>query len=206
MKLPEALAALRKEEKRKFSQSVDLIINLKGIDLKRETVSGVILLPRMISKKRVCGFLESKSALIHTITKPEFEQYKDKKSLKKLVQNYDFFIANAKLMPSVAAAFGKALGPSGKMPSPQLGVVTEESDAIIKNLIEKVQRAIKVRAKEPSIKLSVGKDSMSDETLLANITAAYTGILQLLPSKQENVRSAMIKLTMSAPVRVEGIQ
>ena len=51
-----------------------------------------------------------------TITKPEFDKYKEKKELRNLVREHDFFIANAKLMPSVATAFGKALGPAGKMP------------------------------------------------------------------------------------------
>ena len=112
MELKEALAELRKDEKRKFEQSVDLIVNLKGVDLKRTSVSSVISVPHKIKEKKVCGFLSKKSPLINSITKPEFDKYKDKKALKNLIKNYDFFISIAGLMPSVATTFGKILGPS----------------------------------------------------------------------------------------------
>ena len=35
-------------------------------------------------------------------------------------------------MPVVATTFGRALGPTGKMPSPQLGIVANEDDNSIK--------------------------------------------------------------------------
>jgi ribosomal protein L1 len=59
-------------------------------------------------------------------------------------------------MPSVAAAFGKVLGPAGKMPSPQLGIVVDESATSIKNLVEKISKSVKLRVKEPSIKVAIG--------------------------------------------------
>ncbi len=203
MKLREALAELRKEEKRKFSQSIDLIINLKGIDVKRTSINLVVSLPHKIKDKKVCAFLEAKSTVVKTVTKPEFDTYKDKKALKNLVSDYDFFIANAKLMPAVAAAFGKALGPSGKMPSPQLGVVTDESPAAIQALLAKIDKSMKIRAKEPSIKLSIGNESMSDEHLEANAVAIYDGLIATLPTKKENIKNMMVKYTMSKPLAVE---
>ncbi|MEK6899396.1 MAG: hypothetical protein AABW79_04850 [Nanoarchaeota archaeon] len=203
MKLREALETLRKEEKRKFKQSVDLIVNLKGIDLKRQTISLIVPLPYKIKDKQVCAFLEAKNSAVKTITKPEFDSYKEKKALKKLVAGYDFFIANAKLMPAVAGAFGKALGPSGKMPSPQLGVVTDESPAVIHALLEKISKSVKVRAKEPSIKISVGNESMSDEHLEANALAIYNTLVAALPTKKENVKNVLVKYTMTKPIGVE---
>src|SRR3989344_6292653 len=116
MELEDALKELRKGDKRKFDQTIDLLISLKGIDLRRDNISLVSTIPHVFAQKNVCGFLESRSDIVKTITKPEFEKYKEKKALKKLVREHDFFIANSKLMPSVASAFGKALGPSGKMP------------------------------------------------------------------------------------------
>lgn len=203
MKLREALEVLRKEEKRKFQQSVDLIVNLKGVDLKRTSINIVVPLPHKIKDKSVCAFLEAKHSEVKTITKPEFEIYKDKKALKKLVNSYDFFIANAKLMPSVAATFGKALGPTGKMPSPQLGVVMEESSAAIKALLEKISKSVKVKAKEPSIKISIGRESMSDDHIEANILAVYNALVAALPTKKENIKSLMVKYTMTKPIGVD---
>src|SRR3989344_6848836 len=126
--LKEALAELKKERKRKFDQSVDLIINLKGIDMKRDQLNIIVNVPHKIKDKKVCAFLKEKSKVIDTITEPEFIKYKDKKPLKNLVNEYDFFIAIAPLMPKVAAAFGKVLGPAGKMPTPQLGMLNQETE------------------------------------------------------------------------------
>ena len=206
MEIKQALAELRKNEKKKFEQTVDLIINLKGIDPKKDNVSAIVLLPNKFKEKKVCGFLNNKTELVRTITKLDFPRYKEKKDLKKLVKEFDFFIASAPLMPAVATAFGKVLGPTGKMPSPQLGVLMQENDNAIKELLEKISKAIKVRVKETSIKVAVGKENMDDEKITENIKAVYRGITDVLPTKRENVKNVMIKLTMSKPIKVEGLQ
>ena len=69
MELKEAIKELRKEEKRKFNQSVDLIVNLKDIDMKRDNVNTVVTLPHKIKDKKICGFLIKPSTLVKTITK-----------------------------------------------------------------------------------------------------------------------------------------
>ena len=203
MQLKEAIIELRKQEKRKFAQSFDAIVNLKGIDLRRENINVVVNVPHKLRDKKVCGFLNAQSSLIKTITKIEFPKYKDKKPLKDLIKNYDFFIASAPLMPSVAAAFGKVLGPAGKMPSPQLGIINQETDAVIKNELNKISKAIKIRVKEASIKTSIGNESMSDEEVIANFKAFYEGVLNALPKKKEGIRNVMIKLTMAKPIKLE---
>ena len=203
MELKQALVELRKNEKRKFDQSVDLIINLKGLDLRKDNIATIVTVPHKIKDKNVCGFLTKKSELVRTITQPDFPKYKDKKELKMLIKNYDFFIAVAPLMPSVATTFGKALGPAGKMPSPQLGIIMQENDARIKEELDKIAKSVKIRLKEASVKISAGKESMSDEEIAANISAIYNGLVNALPTKKDNVKSVMIKLTMSRPIKVE---
>ncbi len=203
MKLNEALTELRKNEKRKFDQTIDLIVNLKGIDLKRENVATIIDIPHKIKDKKVCGFLNNPSPVVKTITKLDFPKYSEKSALKRLVKEYDFFIAVAPLMPSVATTFGKVLGPAGKMPSPQLGIIMQENDKVIKELVDRTSTSIKIRAKEASIKVPVGKESMSDSAITENAMAVYKGIENALPTKRDNVRNVMIKLTMSKPVKVE---
>ena len=89
------------------------------------------------------------------------------------------------------------------MPSPQLGVVMQETDAAITELVGKISRSIRVKAKEPSIKIVVAKDDMSDEKIMENIKASYIAIVDALPTKRENVKNVMIKLTMSKPIKVE---
>ena len=203
MKLQEALAEIRKTEKRNFDQTIDLIINLKGIDLKRDQLNLVITIPHKIKDKKVGAFLKERSKVIDTITEPEFVKYKDKKPMRNLVKKYDYFIAVAPLMPKVAMAFGKILGPAGKMPSPQLGIINNETDAEIKKTLDKIDTSLKVRLKEASIKLSIGKESMKDEAIIENIKSVYSTIENALSKKKDNVRTVMIKFTMGKPVKVE---
>ncbi|MDO8460189.1 MAG: hypothetical protein Q7S74_03710 [Nanoarchaeota archaeon] len=203
MELKQALQELRKEEKKKFDQSIDFILNLKGIDMKRDTLNAIITLPHKFKDKNVCAFLTKKSSLVNTITQPEFAKYKDKAALRKLVKNYDFFIAAAPLMPQVASTFGKVLGPAGKMPSPQMGVIMTDNEDVIKETLEKISNSIKIRMKEASIKIVVGKESMKDEDIIENVMSAYSVLLNALPKKVDNVKSVMIKLTMSKAIKVE---
>lgn len=203
MKVEKALEELRKDKTRKFDQTVDLIVNLKNVDIKRDNISLVASLPHKIKDKKVCGFLTANNSLVKTVTKPEFAKYNEKKALRSLVKDFDFFIAHASLMPAVATTFGKALGPSGKMPSPQLGIVTQETPEVIKPLIEKISKSVKIRAKEASIKVPIGKTSMKDQDIAENIKAVYDGIVNALPTKKENVRKVLIKFTMTKPIGVD---
>lgn len=191
-------------KKRKFTQTVDVIINLKGVDVKRTPVNIFVNLPHSIKEKKVAGFLEKKSKIIDSITPEEFDDFKDVKRLKKLVRNYDFFISNAKLMPKVATNFGRVLGQAGKMPSPQLGIITSEDEEQIKVILEKVNNILKIRAKESSIKFAVGKENQNPDEICENILTAYNEIVKSLPKKIENIKSVLIKFTMTPAVKVEN--
>jgi large subunit ribosomal protein L1 len=193
----------QRTKKRNFDQTVDMIINLKNFDVRRESFNTVIILPHEIKNKRVAGFFEKDSELIDTIKKGEFVKYKDKKEIKKLVKTYDNFIANAKLMPAIATSFGRVLGPVGKMPSPQLGIVPNEDETLVKSVLKKFNTAVKVIVKEPSIKFSVGKASLGEEKISENLVVAINKILESLPKKSENIKNIKIKFTMSKPVIVE---
>ena len=203
MEVKQALAELRNLEKRKFEQSVDLIVSLKGIDPKKDNIATIVTLPHQVKEKKVCGFLTKKSEIVRTITNLDFPKYRDKKTLKNLIKEFDFFIAAAPLMPAVATNFGKILGPAGKMPSPQLGILLVEDEKAIKALIDRISTSMKLRVKEAAIKVSVGREGMSDEDIVDNINAVYNGLINALPVKKDNVKKVMIKLTMSKPVKVE---
>jgi large subunit ribosomal protein L1 len=202
LKLQKALTELRKEKQRKFDQTLDLIVNLQKFDPKKTPVNMFIYIPYKIKEKKIAGFLESKNKNIETITKEEFKKYSNKNELKKLVKRFDFFIAQASLMPKVATTFGKVLGPVGKMPSPQLGIILNIDDKTIIELKNKVNNTIKIRVKEPSIKLAVGKQSMKDEEIIENIQAIYKEILKAMPKEKENIKNIEIKLTMTKPQKI----
>lgn len=201
--LKKALETLRQSPERKFNQTVDLIINLQKFDIKKTPINLFIKVPYKIKDKKVAGFLETKNKDVDTITLDDFKKYKEKKEMKKLSKNYDFFIAQTSLMPKVATEFGKVLGPSGKMPSPQLGIILNADEKSIKELKEKVNNSIKIKLKEPSIKLSIAKQNMKDEEIIENAMTIYREIFKVLPKGKENLKNVEIKFTMTKPVKIK---
>lgn len=201
--LKQALVELRKGKERKFDQSVDFIINLQKFDIKKDQVNLFVSVPHKIKDKKICGFLEIKNNLIDTITKSDFKKYSDKKEIKKLVNSYDFFIAQASLMPIVATTFGRALGPAGKMPSPQLGIMINADDKVINELKNKINNSIKIKTKEPSIKVSVGRQSMKDEDLVDNMITIYNAVLKVLTKGNDNIKNLEVKFTMTKPQKIK---
>ncbi|MEK6873289.1 MAG: hypothetical protein AABW91_00425 [Nanoarchaeota archaeon] len=201
-KLEQAIELIKKDKERKFNQSVDLIVNLRKIDLKKTQINSFVTLPHKIKEKKVCGFIESKSSVINTIPKSQFPIYKDKKKVKKLIKEYDFFIASAPNMPLVATTFGRVLGPAGKMPSPKLGILSDDSEKNVKELIERINKTVRVQTKEPSIKVSIGKLSMKENELVENATQIYNSVLNELPNGKDNIKSVIVKSTMGKPFRV----
>lgn len=197
-----ALNELRKEKERKFNQTLDLIINLQKFDVKKTPLNMFVSVPHKIKDKKICAFLEIKNSNVDTITKSEFKKYSDKKEVKKLANNYDFFIAQASLMQLVATTFGRALGPSGKMPSPQLGILMNVDDRAIKELKERINTSVKIRTKEASIKVSIGKQSMKNEELIENIITVYKAIMKVLVKEKENIKNIELKFTMTKPQKI----
>lgn len=202
-----ALQELRKigaEKPRKFEQTVDLILNLRDFDVRKQSLNLFVPMPHKAKDAKICAFLERQSKNFDfCITKDEIEGWQNKKDVKKLVKDYDFFVALASLMPKIATQFGRVLGPVGKMPSPQLGILTSLDDAKERELAEKIRGITRIKAKEPSIKIAIGKEKMPDEKLAENATAIYNAVLAALPKGRDNLRSIMLKFTMSKPVKIK---
>jgi large subunit ribosomal protein L1 len=201
--LKRALSELRKDKERKFDQSVDLIINLQKFDVKKNQLNLFVSVPYKIKEKKICGFFEVKSKDVDTITPEQFKKYNDKKVLKKLVKKYDFFIAQASVMPKVATTFGRVLGPAGKMPSPQLGIMMDVSEKEIDSIKKKVNNSVKIKIKEPSIKLAIGKQSMKDEEIIENVMAVYNTVLKNMTKDKENIKNIEVKFTMTKPQKIQ---
>jgi len=200
-----ALVELRKteESKRKFDQTADLIINLQKFDSKKNQISIFVQVPWKVKDKKICGFFETEHSKVETITPGEFKNYSDKKSLKNLVNKFDFFIAQASVMPKVATVFGRVLGPAGKMPSPQLGILMDVNDKTIEEIKKKINNNVKIRVKEASIKLAIGKQSMKDEEIIENVMTVYNAVMKDLPKGKENIKNVEIKFTMTKPQKIK---
>lgn len=200
--IKKTIEELRKGKERKFDQTLDLIINLQKFNVKKDNVNVFVSVPHKIKDKKIGAFFEVKHKEIPTITQDEFKKYNDKKKLKKLVKKFDFFIAQASLMPKVATTFGRVLGPTGKMPSPQLGIMVNVNDKSIEELKTRINNSVKIRTKEASIKLPIGKQSMKDEELVENIMSVYNRMVKELPKEKENIKNLELKFTMTKPIKI----
>ena len=201
--IKQALSELRKSEERKFDQTVDLIINLQKFDPKKNQINIFVTVPYKIKERRICAFLETKNKSVETITPGDFKTYSDKKTLKKLVKRFDFFIAEASVMPKVASIFGRVLGPAGKMPSHQLGILMDVNDKAIEEVKKKINNSLRIRVKEASIKLAIGKQSMKDEEITENVLSVYNAVMKELPKEKENLRNIELKFTMTKPQKIK---
>ena len=199
MEIKNALAELRKERKRKFIQTVDLVMNLKNFDVRKEALNTFIFVPHG-SEKKLAAFFMKRSKLIDTITEEDFVKHKEMKDIKKLAKKYDGFIAVAPMMGKVATKFGRVFGPMNRMPSPQCGIVPQETDDMVSAMIEKMNKSIRIKNKEMAIKLAVGKEDMSDEDLAENIKAVIKELEGKLPRGRDNVKEVLIKFTMTKPI------
>ena len=215
MEKEELQAALAKakdiSEKRNFKQSFDLIINLKGLDPKKpeHQVDTFITLPHSRGKKvKICALVgaelqeQAKANFDSVIMSDSFEKYKDKKEVKKIANSFDFFIAQANIMPKVATTFGRVLGPRGKMPNPKAGNVVAPN-ANLKPLHEKLQRTIRATTKNaPLIQCGIGREDMKNEDVVENALTVYNSVLHALPNEKHNIKDIYVKLTMGKPVKV----
>ena len=197
--------------KRNFKQSIDLVINLKDLDLKKpeHQINIFVTLHHDNGKKvSVCALVgkelekNAKEICDEVILSEQLDKFKGKKEIKKLANKHDFFISQANIMPKVATVFGRFLGPRGKMPNPKIGGVLPPN-ANIKPLYEKLRRTVNlVTRNEPIIKCVVGKEDSNDDGIIDNIFSVYNSIILKLPNEKHNVKSVIIKQTMGPAFKI----
>lgn len=201
--------AKEKSKKRNFTQSVELIVNLKDIDVEKpeNRIQEMIELPHMPEiENKICVIASGELALKAegagadaVIKRADLEALAgDKKKQKQLSKSYDFLIAEAPLMPLVGRILGPTLGPRGKMPTPVPPTVD------IAEQIRRYKKMVMVRTRRhPVLQCSVGTENMRDEKIVENVQAVIRGIERKLERGLLNVRSVYIKTTMGSPVPVE---
>jgi large subunit ribosomal protein L1 len=194
---------------KKFNQTVDLILNIKEVDMKAPEgkIQAVIELPHATAKPNkvlvvASGELAMKARQSNAdkvIERGDLEALAGKKKeLRKLANDYDVFISEAPMMAMVGKTLGPVLGPRGKMPIP----VPPNAD--IEALLVKHRKTVVVRMRnQPIIQVSVGSENMSDDELWDNIQAVLRVLDGKLKRGLKNVKLAYIKTSMGTPVKVK---
>ncbi|MDR3062770.1 MAG: 50S ribosomal protein L1 [Methanobrevibacter sp.] len=193
---------------RNFTQSVDVIVNIRDLDVKKpeNRFDEEVSLPNGRGKGIKIGFvadgelaLQAKKAGVDlVITKEQLEEFgKKRKEAKKIANQYDFFVAQADLMPLVGRYLGPVLGPRKKMPKPVPAAI--KVDPIIDRLKSTVKVSVKTQA---SIQALVGTQDMSDEEIAENIEAVLAVLDRNLEKGRNQIKSMFIKTTMGPVARV----
>ncbi|MCZ2809030.1 MAG: 50S ribosomal protein L1 [Candidatus Bathyarchaeota archaeon] len=197
-----------KATERKFSQSIDLAINLQNIDMKKPEgrIQERIELPNSVGKElKICVIASGEMALKAkkagaslVVERAALESLVgDKKKQKDLAKNYDLFIAEAPLMPLVGRSLGASLGPRGKMPTP----VPPNAD--IKEQIKRHRKLVFVRMRgQPVLQCRVGNEDMADKEIAENVQAIVRRIEGKLKRGIKNVKSIYLKTSMGSAVKV----
>ena len=163
-----------------------------------------VVLPRGRGRAiKVCAFasgelaLKARAVADLVITPDQIEDVAgDKKKGRELAQMYDFFIAEAPLMPVIGRRLGVVLGPRGKMPRP----VPPTIDPV--PLINSMRNTVKVRSKDrKTFHAPIGSRSMSPEDLAENLDFLMRRVLAKLERGRFNIQSAFVKTTMGPAVR-----
>ncbi|MEM3378758.1 MAG: 50S ribosomal protein L1 [Candidatus Bathyarchaeia archaeon] len=200
--------AKAKSGQKKFKQTVELILNLKEVDMKAPEgkIQQVLELPHVTGKpNKTCVIaagelaLKAKNAQADLVLeKADLEALAGKKKeLRKIASDYDVFLAETSLMPLVGKIFGPVLGPRGKLPIP----VPPNAD--IANLILKQRKTIVVKMRnQPIIQCSIGTEDMPDEELVDNIQAVLRVVEGKLKRGLKHIRVAYVKASMGEPVKV----
>jgi large subunit ribosomal protein L1 len=200
--------AKKNSKKRKFTQGLDLTINLKELDMTKpeNRIDEELVLPNGSGKEIKVGVIadgelamQAKSVADIIIGKARLEEMaKKKKDAKKIANDIDFFVAQIDLMPLVGKTLGPVLGPRGKMPKPV------PPNAPVQTIIEKLKKTIKIKTKDqPVIKVLVGSEEMDSKKLTENINTIMMFLERKLERGQNNMKSIYIKTTMGQSVKLE---
>ncbi len=196
-----------KAQERKFTQTVDLAILLKNVDLSipKNRIDEDIILPKGRGKPAKVGVfaqgegaLKAKKVADVVIQPDEFEALqKNKRNFKRVVNETTYFLAEAPLMANIGKTLGVVLGPRGKMPRP----IPPGSDPSPQ--INNLRNTVKVRSKDKKVfHCMVGAENMTVEDLADNIDAVLKRIESKLEHGRMNVHSVYVKTTMGPSVRL----
>lgn len=205
-KLAEAInRALDDKGKKKFKQSVELIINMRGIDFAKSEnrLNLDIVLPKGKGGKELKSAVfaegnmadEARRAGADLVIQPnDIPGWAASAKVKELANNY-FLLAQPNLMGVVAKSLGQTLGKRGKLPKPITGN--------IKDQIERSKKSVRIISKGkylPVAQALIGTEIMETEELLDNAETVYDAVKNKV--NEGNIRSVYVKLTMGKPVKV----
>lgn len=201
----EAVALLQKFATAKFSESIDVAVNL-GVDPRRsdQNVRGATVLPHGTGREvRVAVFTQGANAEAALAAGADIVGMDDLAAKVKAGEmDFDVVIASPDAM-RVVGQLGQILGPRGLMPNPKVGTVTPNVAEAVKNA-----KAGQVRYRNDKngiIHSTIGKATFTAEQIKENLEALIIALKKAKPSgaKGQFIKKVSLSTTMGAGLKVD---
>jgi large subunit ribosomal protein L1 len=203
--IDDALSLVKELASAKFSESVDVSVNL-GVDPRKsdQVVRGATVLPNGTGKQvRVAVFAQGEAADAATEAGADLVGLDDlAEQVKKGELNFDVVVAAPDAM-RVVGGLGKILGPRGLMPNPKVGTVTPDvGEAVRKAKAGQVQYRTD---KAGIIHCTIGTVKFEVAALRENLEALIGDLQKSKPSASKGVylRKITVSSTMGPGVPVD---
>lgn len=201
----EAFELLQKIPKAKFSESVDLAVNL-GIDPRKsdQAVRGAIVLPKGTGRKvRVAVFTSSAHADAATKAGADLVGLEDlAEQIKAGKIEFDILLATPDAM-RVVGQLGQILGPRGLMPNPKDGTVTTDIANAVRNA--KIGQVRYRTDKAGVVHCAIGRVDFGTAALAENLDAVLGALKKARPSTAKGIyfKKVTLSTTMGPGVSLD---
>jgi len=203
--IEEALSLVKELAAAKFTESVDVSVNL-GVDPRKsdQVVRGSTVLPNGTGKTvRVAVFAQGENAEKATEAGADIVGFEDlAEQIQKGELNFDVVIATPDAM-RVVGKLGQILGPRGLMPNPKVGTVTPDVETAVKNA-----KGGQVRYRTDKagiIHCQIGNVTFEVDALKENLEALLGALSKAKPAaaKGQYMKRLTVSSTMGPGVAVD---
>ena len=197
--------ALEESPDRNFTETVDLAINLRDLDLNEPSnrVDESVVLPSGTGQEtKIVVIAEGETAVRAEEVADEVFSGDDVADLdddeaKDMADRTDFFIAEEAMMQDIARYLGTILGPRGKMPDP----LSPDQDVV--ETVNRLKNTVQLRSGDRrTFHTRVGAEDMDAEQIADNIDVILRRLHADLEKGPQNIDGVYVKTTMGPSVEV----
>ncbi|KDE59455.1 50S ribosomal protein L1 [Halostagnicola sp. A56] len=197
--------ALEDAPDRNFTETVDLAVNLRDLDLDEPSnrVDESVVLPSGTGQEtQIIVIAEGETAVraeevADDVLSGDDVADLDDDEAKDLADETDFFIAEEEMMQDIARHLGTILGPRGKMPDP----LSHDQDVV--ETVNRLKNTVQIRSRDRrTFHTRVGAEDMSAEDIADNVDVILRRLHADLEKGPQNIDSVFLKTTMGPSVEV----
>ncbi|SEH11293.1 large subunit ribosomal protein L1 [Natronorubrum sediminis] len=197
--------ALEDSPERNFTETVDLAINLRDLDLNEPSnrVDESIVLPSGTGQETIIAVIaegetavRAEEAADEVLSGDDVADLDDDEA-KDMADETDFFIAEEAMMQDIARHLGTILGPRGKMPDP----LAPDDDVV--ETVNRLKNTVQLRSGDRrTFHTLVGAEDMDAEGIADNIDVILRRLHADLEKGPQNIDGVFVKTTMGPSVEV----